>query len=750
MSKPVSKGGSDNGGLIRTVDFATELSDRYLSYALSTIMSRSLPDVRDGLKPVQRRLLYAMRELKLDPSSGYKKSARVVGDVIGKYHPHGDASIYDAMVRLAQNFAQRYPLVDGQGNFGNIDGDNPAAMRYTEARMTLVARFLLEGLDEDAVDFRATYDGEDHEPVVLPANFPNLLANGAQGIAVGMATSIPPHNAGEICDALLHLIDQPQATPTELLQHMPGPDFPTGGIIVEPKENIRNAYETGRGSFRIRARYEVEQLKGGAWQVIITEIPFQVVKSRLIERVSELMINKKLHLVADFRDESTEDVRVVVEPKSRNVDPQLMMESLFRQTDLESRVSLNMNVLGADNVPRVMNLAEVLQEFLNHRHEVLIRRTENRVGKVEKRLHLLDGFLIAFLNIDELIRIIREEDEPKQEIMRTFGLSDIQAEAILNMRLRALRKLEEDGIRKEHSELSEELKKLQALLGSRARRWKAIGKEIAHLKSIFGDAGKADGRLHRLSTFADAPEIADLPVTAMVEKEPVTLVLSKKGWLRAIKGHNAKPEEIKYKDGDAGAFVVPGYTTDRFVLIGTNGRAYTLAGDRLPGGRGFGEPLSLFVDLPADARPLDVRVFAEGQKLLLASTDGRGFVTLTDDLVTNHKAGKLVLNVKAPVEAKFVRDVEGDLVAAVGTNRRLLVFTLEELPEMPRGKGVIIMRFAQGILSDIKTFKGEDGLSWKWGEGRQRTEADFDAWRGKRGTAGRLVPNGFSKDNSFG
>jgi topoisomerase-4 subunit A len=715
------------------------LEERYLSYALSTIMARSLPDVRDGLKPVHRRVLFAMRILRLDPDQGFKKSARVVGDVIGKYHPHGEQAIYDSLVRLAQDFAVRYPLIDGQGNFGNIDGDNAAAMRYTEARLTEVATALLDGLDEDAVDFRATYDGELEEPVVLPAAFPNLLANGAQGIAVGMATSIPPHNAAELCDALLHLIKAPNARIETLVELVPGPDFPTGGLLVEDREAIVQAYRTGRGSFRLRARWTTEKVKGGGYRIVITEIPYQVQKSRLIEKIADLLNARKLAMLADVRDESAAEVRLVLEPKSRNVDPEVLMESLFRQTDLDIRFSLNMNVVDAHNTPRVMNLREVLQAFLDHRQVVLRRRTSHRLDKIAKRLEVLEGYLVAYLNLDEVIRIIREEDHPKQVMIAQFELTDGQAEAILNMRLRALRKLEELEIRKE------------PLLASETRQWRVIGHEIRDIRKRFGPETEL-GR--RRTELAEPPSAVVVPLEAVVEREPVTVLCSSKGWIRAVKGHlddeangNGK---TKYKEGDRGRFAVHAMTTDKLLAFATNGRFYTIGADKLPGGRGFGEPLRIFVDLPNDQDIVGLFVHQPGRKLLVASAAGRGFVVPEDEVIAQTKAGKQVLNLASGEEATVCRPAEGDSVAVIGENRKLLIFPLAELPEMTRGRGVILQKYKDGGLADAKTFVLAEGLGWAAGAGRTRTERDLRAWQGKRAQAGRLPPTGFARSGRFG
>ena len=732
-------------GDIRPTPFADALGERYLSYALSTIMSRSLPDVRDGLKPVHRRMLYAMRELRLDPSTGFKKCARIVGDVMGKYHPHGDAAIYDAMVRLAQGFAVRYPLVDGQGNFGNIDGDNPAAMRYTEARLTEIAKVLLEGIDEEAVDFRETYDGEGDEPVVLPANFPNLLANGAAGIAVGMATNIPPHNVGEICTALLHLIKRPNSTIGKLVDLIPGPDFPTGGILVEAKDSILESYKTGRGGFRLRAQWGTEKVKGGGYQVVITEIPYQVQKSKLIEKIAELMHARKLTMLNDIQDESTTEVRLVVEPRSRNVDPSVLMESLFRQTDLETRVSINMNVLDADQVPRVMNLKEVLQAFLEHRHEVLIRRTNFRLGKIEHRLDVLDGYLIAYLNLDEVIRIVREEDDAKATLMKRFKLNELQADSVLNMRLRSLRKLEEMEIRSEHKELTKEKAALKELLGNEKLRWAAIGDEILKMRKMFGEKTELG---KRRTEIGEPPSSVVIPLEAIIDREPVTVVCSKKGWIRAARGHLQDFGEVRYKEGDGERFVFHAETTDKLLVFGTNGRFYVVGGDKLPGGRGFGEPLRLMFDMQSDHDIVALQIFKPDRKLLIASSDGRGFVVTEKEVFAQTRAGKQVLNVSGSNEAKVCVSVDGDSVAVIGDNRKLLIFDLSELPEMTRGRGVILQRCKDGGLSDAVVFNQADGLQWRSGE-RTRKETQLREWVGKRGQAGRLPPKGFPRNNRF-
>ncbi len=731
-------------GAERETRLADALSERYLAYALSTITARSLPDVRDGLKPVHRRLLWAMRQLRLDPEAGFKKCARIVGDVMGKYHPHGDAAIYEAMVRLAQDFAARYPLVEGQGNFGNIDGDNAAAMRYTEARLTEVAQALLEGIEEDAVDFRATYDGEEREPIVLPAAFPHLLANGAAGIAVGMATSIPPHNAGELCAAALELVRNPDVGTDQLLRHIKGPDFPTGGILVESQEAMREAYETGRGGFRVRAKWEVEKSKAGSWVIVITEIPYQVQKARLIEQIAQLLEEKKLPLLADLRDESTEQVRVVLEPKSRNVEPAVLMETLFRATPLESRFPLNMNVLDANRTPRVMSLKEVLRAWLDHRHEVLQRRTNHRLGAIARRLEILDGYLIAYLNLDEVIRIIREEDEPKPRLMERFGLNDTQAEAILNMRLRALRRLEEMEIRKEHKKLSAEQKKLQALMKSEAARWETIAEEIESMRTRFGD-GALGAR--RTATGAVLPEVV-VDEAAFVEREPITVILSEKGWIRAQKGHVSLDGELRFKEGDSLFIALHAETTDRLVLFATNGKAFTLKADAIPRGRGDGQPVRLLLDLTNEDAVVAMFVHREGLRYLVAASDGKGFLVKGEDLLAEKRTGKQVLNVDPPAEAAVCAPAEGDSIAVIGENRKLLIFPIDQVPEMTRGRGVQLQTYRDGGLADVKVFTRKEGLSWALGE-RTRVETDLRAWVGNRAGAGKAPPNGFPRSNRF-
>ncbi|MCM2455381.1 DNA topoisomerase IV subunit A [Rhizobium sp. CG4] len=741
-------GGDDN---IHPVDLKAALEERYLAYALSTIMHRALPDVRDGLKPVHRRIVHAMSEMGIRPNSAFKKCARIVGDVMGKFHPHGDASIYDALVRLSQDFAIRYPLVDGQGNFGNIDGDGAAAMRYTEARMTEVTALLLEGIDQDAVDFRPTYNEEDEEPIVMPGAFPNLLANGASGIAVGMATSIPPHNAHEICDAALHLIKHPDAPVEKLLEFMPGPDLPTGGIIVESRENILDAYKTGRGGFRVRAKWEVEDLGRGGYQIVITEIPYQVQKSRLIEKIAELLIARRLPLLEDIRDESAEDVRVVLVPKNRTVDATLLMESLFKLTDLENRIPLNMNVLSLGKIPKVMALNEVLLEWLSHRKDVLVRRSRFRLAAIDRRLEILGGLLIAYLNIDEIIRIIREEDEPKPIMMKRFGLTDIQAEAILNMRLRSLRKLEEFEIRTEFDALSKEKAEIEALLASDDKQWQVVSFEIGEVKKKYAKATEL-GR--RRTQFADAPD-ADLEAIhqSMIEKEPVTVVISEKGWIRALKGHISDTSSLTFKEGDGLKLAFPAQTTDKLLLVTTGGKAYTLGADKLPGGRGHGEPVRIMVDMENDQDILTAFVHDPARKLLLASTAGNGFIIAESEMIANTRKGKQIMNVSMPDETKLVVPVpaNSDYVAVVGENRKLLAFPLAQMPEMSRGKGVRLQRYKDGGISDAKCFVFAEGLAWEDSAGRSFSKVgdELTEWMGDRATAGRTVPKGFPRSGKF-
>ena len=736
---------------IRTVNLRDALEERYLAYALSTIMHRALPDARDGLKPVQRRILYGMNLLRLDPAGGFRKCAKIVGDVMGDFHPHGDQAIYDTMVRLAQDFAQRYTLVDGQGNFGNIDGDGAAAYRYTEARMTEVASLLLRGIDEDAVDFRASYNGEKEEPVVLPAAFPNLLANGTTGIAVGMATSIPPHNVAELCDAALHLIDNPKATSADLLQFVPGPDFPTGGILVESATSIAETYRTGRGGFRLRAKWQKEDGGRGLWVVIITEIPFLVRKSALIEKIADLLAERKLPLIADIRDESAEDVRVVIEPKSRSIDPALMMESLFRLTELESRISMNLNVLIDGVTPRVVGLADALRAWVDHRRDVLQRRSRYRLGKIEARLEILGGLLIVYLNLDEVIRIIREEDDAKAELMRVFTLSEVQANAILDTRLRALRKLEEMQLRTEFEALTKEKGEIEALLASEARQWKTIAWEIREVRKTFGPETKL-GR--RRTQFGEMVDPGDFDMTAaMVEREPITVVVSEKGWVRALKGHVQDTSAVQFKGDDTLKFAFTSETTQKLLVLATSGKVFTIEAAKLPGGRGFGDPIRLLADIEESAGIVDVFQYQPRTKLLMVSSDGRGFIAASDDLVANTKKGRQVLNVDETVVARFAVPVapNSDWVAIIGENRRLLAFPLADIPEMGRGKGVRLQRYKESGVADVKTFSLAAGLTWLDSAGRTHTlqEAELKEWIGARADAGRLPPKGFPKKNSF-
>ncbi len=744
------------------------LGERYLTYALSTIMHRALPDARDGLKPVHRRILFAMRELRLSSGGGFRKSAKISGDVMGNYHPHGDAAIYDAMARLAQDFNVRYPLVDGQGNFGNIDGDNPAASRYTEARMTAVAEAMLEGLNENAVDFRENYDGTLTEPVVLPAQFPNLLANGSSGIAVGMATNIPPHNIAELCDACIHLIKSPDARDDTLLKYVPGPDFPTGGVLVEPPESIATAYRTGRGSFRLRCKWEIEDLGRGQWQIVVTEIPYQVQKSKLIEKIAELIQTKKIPILADVRDESADDVRMIIEPRSRSVDAEVLMGMLFRNCDLEVRFSLNMNVLIDGVTPKVCAMKEVLRAFLDHRQDVLLRRSRHRLEKIDHRLEVLEGFIVAFLNLDRVIDIIRYDEDPKAALMREdWGkthararderdyvspppgegeLSEVQAEAILNMRLRSLRRLEEMELMREQSELMEERLHLEDLLESPGLQWETITAQLRETRKQFGKdyAGGA-----RRTLIEEATEIEEVPIEAMIDREPITVVCSQMGWVRAMTGHIDLTRELKFKDGDGPRFIFHAETTDRLLVFGANGRFYTVSASNLPGGRGMGEPLRLMVDLPNEAEIVTIFSHQAGRKLLVASDAGDGFVVAEDDVVAQTRSGKQVLNVRGGTLALVCKPVAGDSVAVVGENRKVLVFGLDELPEMGRGKGVRLQRYKDGGLSDAKTFTRSEGLSWRDPAGRTRTETELAEWTGKRASAGRMAPRGFPRDNRF-
>ena len=757
-------------------DFAEPLrraiGERYLTYALSTIMHRALPDARDGLKPVHRRILYAMRELRLSSTGGFRKSAKISGDVMGNYHPHGDAAIYDAMARLAQDFNVRYPLVDGQGNFGNIDGDNPAAARYTEARLTAVAEALLDGLNENAVDFRANYDGTLEEPIVLPAQFPNLLANGSSGIAVGMATNIPPHNISELIDACLHLIKVPDARDDTLLNYVPGPDFPTGGVIVEDRDSIAQAYRTGRGSIRLRCRWEIEDLGRGQWQIIVTEIPYQVQKSKLVERLAELIQTKKVPILADIRDESADDIRMVLEPRSKNVDPDVLMNMLFRNSDLETRFSLNMNVLIDGLTPKVCSMKEVLRAFLDFRREVLIRRSQHRMDKIDHRLEVLEGLIVAFLNLDRVIDIIRYDDDPKAALMREdwgkdhpramnerdyvsppmvggddeLGLTEVQTEATLNMRLRSLRKLEEIELVAERDRLMEERAGLEDLLESGDLQWDAIAEQLRETKKTFGKNYPGG---ERRTTFAEAGEVEDVPIEAMIEREPITVVCSEMGWIRAMTGHIDLTRELKFKDGDGPRFIFHAETTDKLLVFGSNGRFYTIPAANLPGGRGMGEPLRLMVDLPNEAAIVVLFIHNPERKLLVASSAGDGFIVPETEVVAQTRAGKQVLNVNGDVRAKVCKPVNGDSVAVVGENRKVLVFALDELPEMGRGKGVRLQKYKDGGLSDATTFTLGEGLTWRDPAGRTRTETDLAEWAGKRAGSGRMAPRGFPRDNTF-
>ncbi len=736
-------------GPIEPVDLKDALEERYLAYALSTIMHRALPDVRDGLKPVHRRILYAMHQLRLTPDGGFLKCAKIVGDAMGDYHPHGNQAIYDALARLAQDFAVRYPLIDGQGNFGNIDGDNPAAERYTEARITHIAADLLKGLEEDTVDFRANYDGRKQEPAVLPAAFPNVLANGTAGIAVGMATSIPPHNLDELCAALLHLIKHPNAHIDKLVEMVPGPDFPTGGIIVESRESILEAYKTGRGGFRLRARWEREETGRGTYQIVVTEIPYQVQKAKLVERLAELINDKKVPLLGDVRDESAETVRLVLEPKSRAVDPVLLMESLFRLTELEVRFSLNMNVLSAGLVPGVLSLRDVLKHWLDHRQVVLVRRSKFRLQKIEHRLEVLDGYLIAYLNLDEVIRIVRFEDDPKTKLIKRFKLTEVQAEAILNLRLKSLSKLEEVEIKAEHDKLSKERRDLKSLLKSDDLQWERITDEVKATREAYSKKTEL-GR--RRSTFSEAPAIEIDLDQAMIEKEPITVILSEKGWIRAMKGHMDDLAKLEFKQGDQLLRAVKAHTTDKLLVLATNGKVFTLPADQLPGGRGHGEPVRLMVDLEENHAFVEIFVHEPGRKLIIAATSGHGFLVPEDEMVAMTRKGKQVMNLTEPEEARLCVPADGDMVAAIGENRKMLIFPLEEVNEMARGKGVRLQRYKDGGLSDVRVFSKKEGLSWLDPAGRTfiLPMSELRDWVGERAQAGRMAPRGFPKSNKFG
>ena len=731
------------------INLRDALEERYLAYALSTIMGRALPDARDGLKPVHRRILYGMHILRLDPGTAFKKCAKIVGDVMGSFHPHGDQAIYDALVRLAQDFSSRYPMIEGQGNFGNIDGDSAAAYRYTEARMTDAARLLLEGINEDSIDFRENYSGDQKEPIVLPAAFPNLLANGSQGIAVGMATSIPPHNVGELCDAALYLVTHPKATTDQLLTFVPGPDFPTGGIVVDGAEAIAETYRTGRGSFRVRAKWSKEEGVRGAWVTVVTEIPYGVQKSRLIEKIAELLNDKKLPLLGDVRDESAEDVRIVLEPRARNIDPVVLMESLFRLTELESRFPMNMNVLVDGVVPRVVSLAEALKQWLDHRREVLLRRSRFRLGEIEHRLEVLAGMIIVFLHLDEVIRIIREEDEPKDALKARFSLSDVQANYILDTRLRSLRKLEEMQLRKEHDALTIEKGEIESLLSDESQQWKTITAQIRDVKKRLN----ADGKLGKRRTqFETPPEGAALDLEeAMIEREPVTVVFSQKGWIRTLKGHVADLSSLQFKGDDALQTAFFAETTSKVLVLASNGKVFTLDASKLPGGRGFGEPLRLMADIDEGEDVVFILPYAAGQKMLIAGSDGRGFVVNQDDMLSSTRKGRAVLNVDAPSKAQVLVPADGDHVATIGENRKLLVFKLDEVPEMARGKGVRLQKYKDGGIADARIFAMKDGLTWKDSAGRTFTvvKPELNDWIGARAEAGRLPPKGFPKNNRF-
>ncbi|GBD49385.1 DNA topoisomerase IV subunit A [Methylopila sp. Yamaguchi] len=737
------------GDGVLPIELRSALEERYLAYALSTITQRALPDVRDGLKPVHRRVLWAMRELKLDPGAAFKKCARVVGDTIGKYHPHGDQSVYDALVRLAQDFAQRWPLVEGQGNFGNIDGDNAAAMRYTEARLTEVARLLLDGLDEDAVDYRATYDGTEKEPIVLPGAFPNLLANGSQGIAVGMATSIPPHNVAELVEASRALLANPDATTDDLLVHVKGPDFPTGGVIIDGPGGIAEAYRTGRGGFRTRARWAVEDLGRGTWVAVVTEIPWLVPKSRLVERIAELINDRKLPLVVDVRDESTEDVRLVLEPRVRTVDPIVMMESVFRLTELESRIPINMNVLVRGQTPMVLGLKDVLKHWLDHRREVIQRRAQHRLDAIVRRLEILEGLLIAFLNIDEVIRIVRQADDPKAELIAAFTLTDTQAEAILNMRLRSLAKLEEIEIRREHDKLTKEGDDLRSLLGSEAKQWKRVGKELDGLAKSFGP----DTPLGKRRTTFEAPPSATAAdvADAFVEREPVTVVVSQKGWIRALKGHVADVSGLTFKADDALKLSFHTETTAKLLVVTSNGKAFTLDAAKLPGGRGAGEPVRLMVDIDEGSDVIDVFAARAGAKRLVATSDARGFLVSDDQLLSSTRKGRQVVNLDGTARVVRFAPADGDTVAVVGQNRKLLLFPLAQVAEMARGRGVRLQRYKDGGLSDVKVFALAEGFSFVTNGGKTWSlkGEELRDWLGHRAESGRLPPRGFPASNTF-
>jgi len=731
---------------IEDIDFGSAISERYLSYALSTITSRSLPDVRDGLKPVHRRLLYAMLKLKLDPGSGYKKCARVVGDVIGKYHPHGDIAVYDTLVRLAQSFSLRYPLIDGQGNFGSVDGDNAAAMRYTESKMTEICTLLMEDIDKDTVDFRPTYDDSDTEPVLMPTQFPNLLANGSEGIAVGMATSIPPHNLHELCDALIYLVDnQKSADCTDILKFIKGPDFPTGGIIIDSQNAIDNTYKTGKGSFRIRAKWEKESFSHGLYQIVITEIPYQVQKSKLIEQIANLLKDKKIPLISNIRDESTEDIRIIIEPKVRHSSPEMIMESLFKLTNLESRVHLNMNVLSSNGIPKVMNILEVLQEFIAHRQKIILRKTNYQIRKIDDRLEILHALKIAYLNIDEVIRIIREEDHPKQEMITKFKINDVQAEAILNIKLRALRKLEEEQINAEYQELTKQHTQLSKILHDPKQLWKVVKNELKMLQKRFGQDTNIGKRKTTFEVTAGSAQIID--ISAFIEKEPITIICSKMGWIRSMKGHNLDLSGIKYKEGDVQGHIIESYTTDNILICSSGGKFFTVLSDNLAKGKGHDESIKIIVDIE-NHDVVNILSHKPGRKILLAANNGKGFIVSSDDLIASTKSGKQVMHLSGNNKCLVCTPIDGDMVAVIGTNRKLLVFALDEIPEMKRGQGVMLQKYRDAQLGDIKTFSSSEGLSWHLGT-KIRLEKEIMSWRAKRGSVGKIPPTGFPKNNKF-
>ena len=736
---------TDEDPNVENVDFGKAISERYLSYALTTIMSRSLPDVRDGLKPVHRRLLYAMMKLKLDPSSGYKKCARVVGDVIGKYHPHGDTAVYDTLVRLAQSFSLRYPLIDGQGNFGSVDGDNAAAMRYTESRMTEICTLLMEDIDKDTVDFRLTYDDSDTEPVLMPAKFPNLLANGSEGIAVGMATSIPPHNLHELCDALIYLIDNPKAECSEILQFIKGPDFPTGGIIIDAPENIKAAYEVGKGTFKVRAKWEKENFSHGLYQIVITEIPYQVQKSRLIEQIATLLMDKKIPLISNIRDESAENIRIVIEPKGRSCSPEIIMESLFKLTELESRIYLNLNVLSSRGVPKVMSILEVLNEFLAFRCQIITRKTNYQIARIDERLEILHALKIAYLNIDEVIRIIREEDHPKQELIAKFAINDTQAESILNIKLRALRKLEEEQINAEHDALKKEHLKLSQILANPKQLWKVIKDDTIAIRKKFGQDTLLGSRKTNFEKVEISSQVID--ISAFIEKEPITVICSKMGWVRSMKGHGLDLSGVKFKEGDSEGFIIETYTTSNLLICSSGGKFFTVLGDNFARGKGQGESIKLMIDIE-NHDIINIIPHQPGQKIFLASSKGRGFIINSDDAVASTKGGKQIMQIGAGDQCVICQLVHGDMIAIIGTHRKLLVFGIDEIPQMKRGQGVVLQKYRDARLGDAKTFDSSEGLAWNLGS-KIRLEKDIMNWRAKRGSIGKIPPVGFPKHNKF-